>query len=68
MVKKEKILVPKPRSAFCEIECSNCKTRRIIFSASTTTIKCPSCNALLCESRGGKAKIYGNILKRLDSV
>jgi ribosomal protein S27E len=68
MIKKEKILVPKPRSAFYEVECNNCKTRRIIFSTSTTNIKCSSCNALLCESKGGKAKIHANIIKRLDSV
>ncbi len=68
MNKKEKILVPKPNSAFYVVECNNCKAQKVIFSASTETIKCPSCNEVLCENTGGKAIINGSVTKRLDSV
>lgn len=68
LVKKEKILLPKPKSAFYLVECSNCKAQKIIFSHSTISVKCPSCNSILCESTGGKAIIKGNIVRRLDQV
>ncbi|MGQ9781675.1 MAG: 30S ribosomal protein S27e [Nitrososphaeria archaeon] len=68
MVKKEKIPVPKPSSTFYVVECTDCKTQKIIFSASTKTIKCPTCNSILCENTGGKARIVGTIVKRLDST
>jgi small subunit ribosomal protein S27e len=68
MNKKEKILVPKPSSTFYVVECKNCKAQKVIFSASTETIKCPSCNEVLCVNTGGKANINGTIIKRLDSA
>jgi small subunit ribosomal protein S27e len=68
MTSKEKILVPKPRSSFYLLECNNCKGQTTVFSASTVTIRCPSCNMVICENTGGKAKINANIIKRLDSV
>ncbi|MBC7090854.1 MAG: 30S ribosomal protein S27e [Nitrososphaeria archaeon] len=68
MAKKEKILLPKPKSAFYLVECPNCKIQKIVFSHSTINVKCPSCSSILCESTGGKAIIKGNIVRRLDQV
>jgi small subunit ribosomal protein S27e len=63
---KENILIPKPNSAFLNIECSNCQEKNIIYSHTTSNIYCKSCKELLAERSGGKAKINGNLLNSLD--
>jgi len=39
------------------VKCPDCKTERIMFSASTKDISCRSCGLKLAESKGGKALI-----------
>lgn len=63
---KENILIPKPNSAFLNIECSKCQEKSIIYSHTTSNIYCKSCNELLAGRSGGKAKINGNLLNSLD--
>ena len=63
---KENILIPKPNSAFLNIQCSKCDEKNIIYSHTTSNIYCKSCNELLAEKSGGKAKIYGNLLSSMD--
>ena len=63
---KENILIPKPNSAFLNIECLKCQEKNIIYSHTTSNIYCKSCKELLAERSGGKAKINGNILNSLD--
>jgi len=63
---KENILIPKPNSAFLNIECSKCQEKSIIYSHTTSNIYCKSCNELLAERSGGKAKINGIYLNSLD--
>ncbi|MCP8323450.1 MAG: 30S ribosomal protein S27e [Candidatus Methylarchaceae archaeon HK02M2] len=65
-MKREKIFVPKPRSAFLLVRCSNCGNEQVVFSSSTIDIKCKVCEHLLAQKTGGRAKIFGTILKRLD--
>lgn len=66
MVKKEHILIPLPKSSFMLIKCNNCGMERVVFSHSTTRIKCQNCGELLVEPTGGKARILGEVLRRLD--
>jgi small subunit ribosomal protein S27e len=63
---KENILIPKPNSTFLQIECSKCEEKTIVYSHTTSNIFCKSCNELLVERSGGRAKIYGNLLNPLD--
>ena len=63
---KENILIPKPNSAFLNIQCSKCGANNIIYSHTTSNISCKSCNELIAERTGGKAKINGNIISTLD--
>jgi small subunit ribosomal protein S27e len=63
---KENILIPKPNSAFLNIQCSKCEETNIIYSHTTSNIFCKSCNELLAERSGGKAKINGNLISALD--
>ncbi|HEU5462154.1 MAG TPA: 30S ribosomal protein S27e [Nitrososphaeraceae archaeon] len=63
---KENILIPKPNSAFLNIQCSKCGANIIIYSHTTSNISCKSCNELIAERTGGKAKINGNIISTLD--
>lgn len=61
-----KELIMKPRSAFLLVKCPKCEAERVIFSHSKREIRCSNCGELLAEPTGGKAIIYGKIVKRLD--
>ncbi|MGQ9469339.1 MAG: 30S ribosomal protein S27e [Nitrososphaerales archaeon] len=65
-MKKERILIPKSRSAFLLIRCFNCGNEQVVFSSTTVDIKCKVCDSLIAQRTGGKAKISGTVLKRLD--
>lgn len=64
MSKREHVLVPKPRSTFILVRCGKCDTERVVYSHSTTSIRCRQCNSLLVENTGGKAMIHGVEVKR----
>ncbi|MCD6510967.1 MAG: 30S ribosomal protein S27e [Thaumarchaeota archaeon] len=59
-------LIPKPRSAFLLVKCKSCGNEQIVYSHTTIDIRCNVCGNLLAEHTGGKAKIYGKIVRRLD--
>ena len=63
---KENILIPKPNSNFLHIQCSKCEEKNIVYSHTTSNIYCKSCNELLADRSGGRAKINGNLLNPLD--
>ncbi|MGD1836148.1 MAG: 30S ribosomal protein S27e [Nitrososphaeraceae archaeon] len=65
-MQKESILIPIPKSSFQKIQCTNCEKQTIIYTHSTNSINCNSCNELLVKNTGGKAKIYGNVLESLE--
>lgn len=65
-MKKDQILIPLPKSAFLLVKCPNCGAERVVFSHSKTVVKCPNCGAELTRPTGGKAKILGEIVRRLD--
>lgn len=66
MVKKRKILIPKPRSTFVLVQCPDCNNEQIIFNYASTVVRCTVCNRVLATPTGGKAKIEAKILKVLE--
>ncbi|MCS7116653.1 MAG: 30S ribosomal protein S27e [Nitrososphaerota archaeon] len=65
-MRRERILIPRPRSSFILVQCNNCGNEQVVFSATTHDIKCRVCGNLLAEKTGGKAKIIGTQIRRLD--
>jgi small subunit ribosomal protein S27e len=59
-------MVPKPRSNFLSVQCTECKENTILFTHTTTDIYCKSCGQLIAKKTGGKAKILGKVLNILD--
>jgi small subunit ribosomal protein S27e len=66
IMKKHNIMIPKPRSNFVKIECENCQNTVILYTYSTKTIQCQSCNADLMANTGGQALISGKIIETMD--
>jgi small subunit ribosomal protein S27e len=65
-MRREHVLIPLPKSAFLLVKCPSCGAERVVFSHSKVVVKCPSCGAELARPTGGKAKILGEIIRRLD--
>ena len=65
-MKRESVMVPKPRSAFLSVQCEKCGEKAVIFSHTTTDISCKSCGELLAEKSGSQAIINGKVLGALD--
>jgi len=63
---KENILIPQPSSEYFTIQCTKCNDKIIIYSHTSKNIYCKTCNELLAQTSGGKAKIFGNIIANLD--
>lgn len=67
-MRKNNIMVPKPRSNFLSVQCMECREKRIVFSHSTTDINCKSCGQLIVQKAGSKAKILAEVLNILDQT
>jgi small subunit ribosomal protein S27e len=65
-MKRENMMMPKPRSSFLSVQCAKCGEKAIVFSHTTTNISCKSCGELLAERSGSKANIIGKVLEVLD--
>jgi small subunit ribosomal protein S27e len=65
-MKRENIMIPKPRSTFLSVQCEKCGEKAIVFSHTTTNVSCRSCGELLAEKSGSLAKINGKVLGALD--
>ena len=63
---KENILIPNPKSEYYNVKCTKCDGKTIIYSHTTTDLYCKSCNELLAQRSGGRAKILGEIISNLD--
>ncbi len=64
MVKRNKEIIPRPKSCFNKVKCPNCGAERIIFDHTTTPIACKICNQELARPTGGKAIIFGKIVAK----
>jgi small subunit ribosomal protein S27e len=59
-------LIPKPRSKFVRVKCSDCGNEQVIFSNVTNIVHCNICGATLAKPTGGKAEIKGEVVAVLD--
>jgi small subunit ribosomal protein S27e len=58
-------LIPRPRSSFLRVKCSECGNEQVVFSHATSIIHCNVCTATLAKPSGGKAIITGEIIVEL---
>jgi len=65
VINLKKDLIPQPRSRFLKVKCTECGNIQIVFSHSTSIVRCKVCNKQLTEPTGGKAKIFGEIIEVL---
>ncbi len=65
-MRKEHVSIPRPQSAFILVQCPSCGNEVPLFSATTVDIKCRVCGTTVAEKTGGKARITGTVLRRLD--
>ncbi|MCI0562199.1 MAG: 30S ribosomal protein S27e, partial [Nitrososphaera sp.] len=65
-MKRDSIMIPKPRSSFLSVQCAKCSEKAVVFSHTTTDINCKSCGELLAERSGSNATILAKILGALD--
>ncbi len=57
-MKRESIMMPKPRSSFLSVQCAKCGEKAIVFSHTTINRSCKSCGELLAERAGEQGKHY----------
>ncbi|MEK6808851.1 MAG: 30S ribosomal protein S27e [Nanoarchaeota archaeon] len=58
--------IKESNSKFIKIRCPKCKNEQIIFSKTSTIIKCLVCEKVIAEPSGGKSKIKARILEVLE--
>jgi len=54
-------LIPRPKSAFLQVKCSQCGNEQLVFSSAATKVMCSVCNSVLAEPTGGRVKINGEV-------
>mmetsp|Transcript_17526 Transcript_17526/g.24324 ORF Transcript_17526/g.24324 Transcript_17526/m.24324 type:complete len:86 (+) Transcript_17526:105-362(+) len=54
---KLKRLVQSPNSFFMDVKCPGCFVITTVFSHAQTVVLCGSCNTVLCQPTGGKARL-----------
>ncbi|MEM2110593.1 MAG: 30S ribosomal protein S27e [Candidatus Bathyarchaeia archaeon] len=59
-------IIPKPKSVFLQVKCSDCGNEQVVFSHASTTVHCNICGAVLAEKTGGKADIKGEVINVLE--
>lgn len=59
-------LIPKPRSKFVRVRCSDCGNEQVVFDHITNVVHCNICGATLANPTGGKAEIKGEVVAVLD--
>ena len=65
-MKKDHVLIPEPNSKFQKIKCSECEEEQIVYSHTTTVIKCNSCGNPIAQPTGSKAKLFGKISETIE--
>ncbi|MHA1972252.1 MAG: 30S ribosomal protein S27e [Candidatus Hodarchaeales archaeon] len=61
----KKNFVPQPRSRFLKVQCE-CGNVQELFSHATTKISCRVCGKILAEPRGGKARLFADVIEAID--
>lgn len=65
-MKRESIMIPKPRSNFLSVQCEKCGEKAVVFSHTTTDVNCKSCGEPIAQKSGSKASILGKVVDTLD--
>jgi len=65
-MKKAHIPIPEPSSKFQKMKCSECGEEQIVYSHTTTMIKCNSCGNPIAEPTGSKAKLFGKVSETIQ--
>lgn len=71
MVKKERVFIPKPKSAFLSGTCVKCGTENVFYSNGSEDVKCRQCGEILAFKSGGRVRLTESLaeeIKRLDYV
>jgi small subunit ribosomal protein S27e len=58
--------IPKPKSRFIKVKCTDCGNEQIIFNKASTVVKCQVCGSMLAYPTGGKSKIKSEVLNVLE--
>jgi small subunit ribosomal protein S27e len=59
-------LIPRPRSTFLRVRCTECENEQVVFDSATVEVKCNVCENTLAEPTGGRVKIIGEIVSVLE--
>lgn len=62
---KKDEFIPKPKSKFLKVRCSECKNEQKIFSRPTKDIKCLECGDILAKTTGGNFELKARLLEVL---
>ncbi|XP_051237924.1 40S ribosomal protein S27-like isoform X1 [Dicentrarchus labrax] len=54
---KKKRLVQSPNSYFMDVKCPGCYKITTMFSHAQTVVLCVGCSTVLCQPKGGKARL-----------
>ncbi|KAI3371304.1 hypothetical protein L3Q82_023918 [Scortum barcoo] len=54
---KKKRLVQSPNSYFMDVKCPGCYKITTVFSHAQTVVLCVGCSTVLCQPKGGKARL-----------
>ncbi len=65
-MKRENIMIPKPRSSFISVQCPKCGENAVVFSHTTIDVNCKKCGEPVAQRSGSKAIILGKVLGTLD--
>ena len=61
-----KELIPRPKSVFLKLKCLKCGNEQIVFERSSSLVKCNVCDEVIIEPSGGRCKIKGEIIQKLE--
>ncbi|XP_063933809.1 small ribosomal subunit protein eS27-like [Zophobas morio] len=62
---KLKRLVQSPNSYFMDVKCQGCFALTTVFSHSDHVVVCSECSQVLCQPKGGKAKLTSGCAYRI---
>lgn len=65
-MRRDNIMIPKPRSNFLSVQCVRCEEQKVIFSHATMDLFCKSCGESIAKKTGARANILAKIINTLD--
>jgi small subunit ribosomal protein S27e len=65
-MRRNNIMIPRPRSNFLSVQCVRCEEQKVLFSHATMDVFCNSCGEPIAKKTGARANILGKIINTLD--